>query len=326
MPVSLCDVAAIVAWRYPAEGARLLTVSNDLRTHAELASYARRTRARKSGETRLSFVMRKTRTPVKRLRALMAAPLRLGIDERNRNGATALIACANAGSARAVRALLRAGADWRLATTRGETAMARAAYRGRAKVITELVAGGADVHYGGVRDGGSSRPPPLLTALYGSNPRGDAAALYLRRDAAALELVRLGADVNVVHTFDPNDGFGAVINTPLHLACFQRDVPSGIVIGELVRRGADVNARDGDGYTVIARVVIRAKFSEHMDEEGTMHPTHGAMYEDMMRILLSAPGADVMQANHGETAVELAETLAEDGLAAMMRAHSSYRG
>jgi uncharacterized protein len=161
---------------------------------------------------------------------------------------TALMWAAAEGNADVVELLLKAGADFRTATpASGFTPLLFAARDGHADVVRALLKAGADVN-----EAIDPRNPPR------KGPRKGTSALILAIENGhfelALELVKAGADPN-----DQRSGF-----TPLHTMTWVRkpqrgedegDPPplgSGNLnsvqfIRELVKHGADVNARLSSG-------------------------------------------------------------------------------
>ncbi len=170
------------------------------------------------------------------------------IDARERRGQTALMWAAADGHAGVVELLLERGADFRTPLKSGFTPLLFAAREGRAEVVRLLVKAGADVNeVTPAGQGGGRRPRtgtgPLMLAVENGH-------LEL-----ALELVAEGADPN-----DQRSGFA-----PLHAVTALRrpergedeiglpppegsgKVGSLEFVRELVRRGAEVNARLENG-------------------------------------------------------------------------------
>lgn len=196
--------------------------------------------ALRGGETVLMTAARTGRAgPVRALLTKGAA-----VDAKERHGQTALMWAAAEGNTEVVELLLGAGADlgWTLPDS-GFNAWFFAVREGRGDVVRALLKAGADVK--AVLEPG--RPT-------GKGPRKGTAALLLAVENGhfelALDLVRAGADPN-----DQRSGF-----TPLHAMSWVRKPQRGEddgdpaplgsgrlgslgFIRELVRLGADVNAR-----------------------------------------------------------------------------------
>ncbi|HEY0550945.1 MAG TPA: ankyrin repeat domain-containing protein, partial [Verrucomicrobiae bacterium] len=181
----------------------------------------------------------------------------------------------------AVKALLKRGADANARERRGQTALMWAAAEGHAEVVEMLIKAGADIRatlpdsgftpfFFAARNGRTDVVRALLKAGIGVNeameprkpggktPSKGTSALILAIENGyyelALTLLDAGADVN-----DQRSGF-----TPLHVMTWVRKPPKGEdrgmppppelgtlsspqFIRELVKRGADVNARLANG-------------------------------------------------------------------------------
>ena len=166
------------------------------------------------------------------------------VDAKERRGQTALMWAAADGHAAVVELLLKAGADFRaVLPDSGFTPLFFAARDGRTEVVRALLKAGADVN--------ATMEPRKPT---GKGPRKETSALLLAVENGhfdlALALIEAGADPN-----DQRSGF-----TALHVLTWVRkpqrgeddgdpaplgsgNLSSVPFIRELVKRGADVNAR-----------------------------------------------------------------------------------
>src|ERR1043166_1046532 len=215
--------------------------------------------------------------------AIVKALLEHGADPNTtlRGGEAALMTAARTGKPEAVQALLKRGADVNAKERRGQTALMWAAAEGNTEVVELLIKAGADIHatlpdsgftpfFFAARNGRTDVARALLKAGIdvneateprrpgGKTPSKGTSALILAVENGyyelALMLLDAGADVN-----DQRSGF-----TPLHVMTWVRKPPKGEdqgmppppelgklgslqFIRELVKRGADVNARLTNG-------------------------------------------------------------------------------
>ena len=142
------------------------------------------------------------------------------VNATDADGETALHAAVRAGSPRATRALLAAGANPNSAARYGTTPLMLSALAGQPEVAAALLQGGAD---------------PNRRDLFGQTP-------LLAASASGHELVAL---LLLEHRADPQlaDDAG---NTPLHLAARRGE---SAVVSALLAHGADIRARNGKAAT-----------------------------------------------------------------------------
>lgn len=192
------------------------------------------------GETMLMVACRTGNLDV--VRHLVRSKAR--VDAKERRGQTALMWAAAEGHADVVDLLIESGADVDASTSKGFSALMFAAREGRMDVVSRLLSAGVDVN--------STMNP---RSKGNRTPRAGTSALQMAVESGhfelALFLVQKGADFN-----DQRSGF-----TPLHALSWVRKpdrgenekgdpsprgsgrVTSLNFVSELVRAGADVNAR-----------------------------------------------------------------------------------
>jgi ankyrin repeat protein len=194
-----------------------------------------------------------------------------------RGGETALMTAARTGKPGPIKALLQRGADVKARECRGQTALMWAAADGNAEVVELLIKAGADINaklpnsgftafFFAAREGWTEVVRGLLKAgadvneameprkPTGKSPARGTSALLLAVENGHYELALALLDAGA----DPNDQRSGV--TPLHAMSWVRKPPRGEDLGappppelgnisslqfvrELVKRGADVNAR-----------------------------------------------------------------------------------
>ncbi len=230
-------------------------------------------------------------------------------DAVNRNGSTPLaLACANAGSTVVAR-LLDAGADPHLAPT-GEPPILTCARTGRVAAVRALLVGGADIDAADAWRGqtpvmwaAAENHVPVMRLLLEAGAAVDAPSsggftalmFAVRQDArdALRLLVAAGAGVNVRM---PDPAARAAGRPPATGSVLSMAVTIGhyTAASMLLDAGADPNARDGRGNTILhdlvrARAPQRRVANQFVDGMGRDHSQLDGL--ELMRMLLER-GAD----------------------------------
>lgn len=184
------------------------------------------------------------------------ALIRAGADvsARNRYGITPLSLAAEAGSPALVERLLAAGADAKAVVTEGQTVLMVAARTGNAAVIRRLVAAGADVN---AREAWMGE-----TALMWAAAANNAAAVRT--------LSELGAQVNArsaTVTYpeqkpaEPSNYVGSFVPrgqwTPLMYAAREN---ASDATRALLEAGADINVQDPEGVTPLLQAILNLHY------------------------------------------------------------------
>lgn len=166
------------------------------------------------------------------------------INFRGLDGVTALWLAASKGGAPMVRLLVARGADVNLRSYMGSTPLMRAARRGDVEAVTVLLKAGA--------------------LVYPKDVNGRAAVNYARNvrkktndHARVVQILeRHGADIN---------GKNRDIDTQLLAAASRGRLAE---VRKLVSRGADVNARDPRGFSVLMKAATRSQTAAYLLRQG----------------------------------------------------------
>ncbi|MBV9851411.1 MAG: ankyrin repeat domain-containing protein [Armatimonadetes bacterium] len=154
------------------------------------------------------------------------------VDARDEQGNTALILAAKAKQREAVSALLSHGADVNAMSDKGSTAISWAADRGDAGTLKILLEPGGD---------------PNLRKL--GDYYNDMPALHLAAERDSTDCVQLlldyGAEIDLRDTQLGRTALLAALDTDIS--------PNAAAL--LIRRGADVNARDKHGFTPLKEAI-----------------------------------------------------------------------
>jgi uncharacterized protein len=180
------------------------------------------------------------------------------VNAKNKGGMTALMVGAFGGYPEAVRLLLASKADPNAKDNQGRTALMAAAMSGNAPVLDALFGAGADPN---VSDAGHGTPMTYAAA------EGHAEAMQalqkhgIKPSASDLALAAAGCHADAVRValaagVSANGADGDVV--PLLSAAGANCVD---VVRLLLERGADVNAKDHDGWTAL----IKASQAGHAD-------------------------------------------------------------
>lgn len=195
---------------------------------------------------------------------------------------------------RGVQAALAAGANPNSTNAHGSYPLLSAAYSGEVSILKALLTAGADVHVKD-KDGNTA----VMWACYKG---GDAEGLKL--------LLQYKPDVNAVNS----DGM-----TALHGAASTL-YPSGSAINLLLKAGADINARDSSGHTLLISLSycgmhLSAPLMESLIKKGAdvnLRTTNGATalmiasgnaYDAAVKILIKYKADPRAVDNDGNTAL-----------------------
>jgi hypothetical protein len=174
------------------------------------------------------------------------------VNEKDKDGRTALIEAAATGNTDRVKSLIAAGADVNAQHNDGQTALMDAALRGNPDCVKALIAAGADVN---------AKTQGEATALVAACLTWylqDTEAIH-RYEETIEALIAAGADVNAKAT----DG---------QTALMYADRGSVAAVKALIAAGADVNAKDNSGLTVLMRMRARPDISAILRAAGATEP------------------------------------------------------
>jgi ankyrin repeat protein len=194
-------------------------------------------------------------------------------------GETPLIHAVQMATPSMVAFLLAHGADVNQRDRDGWTPLMTAAYLDRTEDIKILAAHGADLN---------AQSPQSLTAL-------GAATQYGKTDSALL-LINLGAD--------PSKTVGEGGYTPLMLATANRAEP---LVQALLKKGADVNARNGGGVTALMIATANG-------------------HADMVELLMHAGANTKLQSDRGDSALSIARAKGDEKLIKLLSEPGSQPG
>lgn len=280
------------------------------------------------------YAFKKNLAPAQELTAIELEKIRQLIASKNKNEINkALIIESQYGRIKAVSQLLEAGADVNAIDNEGETALIKAAENGRAKIVKLLLTAGANVNI--VNCNGetalikadmigcnfSSDIPPIGKGLLVTGKF----VLGAKSVDIVKQLLQVGADVNKVSKdgrtalltaiLSCNDDVvkllinaGANVNASDHFtgktALIQAVITSRRavkkIVPQLIKAGADINARDKEGNTALISTVRNGYFSRRQLVKGD----HNTPVNNIAISQLIKAGADINIADKdGNTAL-----------------------
>lgn len=163
------------------------------------------------------------------------------VEEHNSHGWTPLMAAALAGQVDCVRALLDGGAKLHTVNREGKSALHYAAMRGGPEAVRLLIRLGADVNAADTFGGYT----PLHLAA------GHAQRESVQETASVL--LAVGADVDARTRWNTTPLFSAAVRN------------AGELVDFLIRHGAEVDARDAEGRTILVFVAKMGFFPDMVE-------------------------------------------------------------